>query len=120
MFLSKQDQSTIFKDHFLRLDFYPYLKKSSPSLDINGMISFFRTLPKVLLFYFKHVNKIQMVLILQKINEKDSFDYEEKRVMPFFDLSYRGFASEDMEKDAWPVRYFFKKDFKCPFNSLFL
>ncbi|GFG37319.1 hypothetical protein Cfor_03257 [Coptotermes formosanus] len=31
---------------------------------------------------------------------------QEKKLYPFFDIAYQGFASGDMEEDAWPVRYF--------------
>ena len=30
----------------------------------------------------------------------------EKRLFPFFDTAYQGFASGDLDKDAWSVRYF--------------
>ena len=36
---------------------------------------------------------------------------KKKKLNPFFDLTYQGFASGDMEKDAWPVRYFFEEGF---------
>lgn len=32
---------------------------------------------------------------------------ERKRLFPFFDIAYQGFASGSVEKDAWAVRYFF-------------
>jgi aspartate aminotransferase len=31
---------------------------------------------------------------------------------PFFDIAYQGFASGDMEEDAWPVRYFVDRGFE--------
>ena len=31
---------------------------------------------------------------------------EEKKLFPFFDCAYQGFASGDLDKDAWSVRYF--------------
>lgn len=31
---------------------------------------------------------------------------QEKKLFPFFDCAYQGFASGDLEKDAWAVRYF--------------
>jgi aspartate aminotransferase len=30
---------------------------------------------------------------------------------PFFDIAYQGFASGDMDEDAWPVRYFVDRGF---------
>ena len=29
-----------------------------------------------------------------------------KQLIPFFDCAYQGWASGDLEQDAWPVRYF--------------
>ena len=31
---------------------------------------------------------------------------EEKKLFPFFDCAYQGFASGNLETDAWSVRYF--------------
>ncbi|KAL6806193.1 pyridoxal phosphate-dependent transferase [Trichoderma sp. SZMC 28012] len=33
---------------------------------------------------------------------------EQKRLIPFFDLAYQGFATGDLDEDAWPIRYFFR------------
>jgi len=37
--------------------------------------------------------------------------FQEQGLYPFFDNAYQGFASGDMEKDAWPIRYFVDRDF---------
>jgi len=37
---------------------------------------------------------------------------EEKKLFPFFDSAYQGFASGDLEKDAWAVRYFVQRGFE--------
>ncbi|PRD32269.1 UNVERIFIED_CONTAM: Aspartate aminotransferase [Trichonephila clavipes] len=36
----------------------------------------------------------------------------EKHLFPFFDCAYQGIASGDLEKDAWPVRYFVSRGFE--------
>ncbi|XP_055913338.1 aspartate aminotransferase, cytoplasmic [Eupeodes corollae] len=36
----------------------------------------------------------------------------EKKLFPFFDSAYQGFASGDPDKDAWPVRYFVENNFE--------
>lgn len=33
-------------------------------------------------------------------------------LIPFFDSAYQGFASGDVEKDAWPVKYFLSEGFQ--------
>jgi len=37
---------------------------------------------------------------------------KERKLIPFFDNAYQGFASGDLEKDAWPVRYFLSQGFE--------
>ncbi|KAK7072730.1 Golgi Transport [Halocaridina rubra] len=37
---------------------------------------------------------------------------EEKKLFPLFDTAYQGFASGDLDKDAWSVRYFADKGFE--------
>lgn len=32
--------------------------------------------------------------------------FRDKRLIPFFDLAYQGFASGSVDKDAWAIRYF--------------
>lgn len=36
----------------------------------------------------------------------------EKGHFPFFDCAYQGFASGDLDKDAWAVRYFVEQGFE--------
>jgi aspartate/tyrosine/aromatic aminotransferase len=33
-------------------------------------------------------------------------------LIPFFDSAYQGFATGDLEKDAWPIRYFIQQGFQ--------
>ncbi|XP_045506744.1 aspartate aminotransferase, cytoplasmic [Colias croceus] len=37
---------------------------------------------------------------------------QERKLFPFFDSAYQGFASGDLERDAWAVRYFVKRGFE--------
>ncbi|XP_044742593.1 aspartate aminotransferase, cytoplasmic [Chrysoperla carnea] len=37
---------------------------------------------------------------------------EERQLFPFFDSAYQGFASGDVDKDAWAVRYFVSRGFE--------
>jgi aspartate aminotransferase len=32
-------------------------------------------------------------------------------LIPFFDSAYQGFATGDLEKDAWPIRHFIEQGF---------
>lgn len=33
-------------------------------------------------------------------------------MIPFFDIAYQGFASGDLQRDAWPVKYFIEQGFQ--------
>ncbi|XP_046383637.1 aspartate aminotransferase, cytoplasmic [Ischnura elegans] len=44
--------------------------------------------------------------------EKIADVMEERKLFPFFDSAYQGFASGDVEKDAFAVRYFAKRGFE--------
>ena len=34
-----------------------------------------------------------------------------RSLIPFFDPAYQGFASGDLDEDAWPIRYFLDQGF---------
>jgi len=36
----------------------------------------------------------------------------ERKLFPFFDCAYQGFSTGDLDKDAWPVRYFVEAGFE--------
>ncbi|XP_074641069.1 aspartate aminotransferase, cytoplasmic-like isoform X2 [Tubulanus polymorphus] len=38
---------------------------------------------------------------------------KERKLFPFFDLAYQGFATGDLESDAWAPRYFVQEGFEC-------
>ncbi|XP_054715714.1 aspartate aminotransferase, cytoplasmic-like [Uloborus diversus] len=37
---------------------------------------------------------------------------EKRKLFPFLDCAYQGFASGDLERDSWPVRYFVRRGFE--------
>ncbi|XP_074640244.1 aspartate aminotransferase, cytoplasmic-like [Tubulanus polymorphus] len=38
---------------------------------------------------------------------------KERKLFPFFDIAYQGFATGDLESDAWAPRYFVQEGFEC-------
>ncbi|CAB3245399.1 unnamed protein product [Arctia plantaginis] len=44
--------------------------------------------------------------------EKIADVMEERKLFPFFDSAYQGFASGDLDRDAWAVRYFVQRGFE--------
>jgi aspartate aminotransferase len=37
---------------------------------------------------------------------------QKRNLFPFIDAAYQGFASGDLDRDAWPVRYFVQRGFE--------
>lgn len=40
-------------------------------------------------------------------------------LIPFFDSAYQGFATGDLEEDAWPIRYFIQQGFQIMLSQSF-
>ncbi|KAJ5194441.1 aminotransferase [Penicillium cf. griseofulvum] len=88
---------------------YPYYHAATRSFDFEGMMSTLESEAQegdvVLLHACAHnptgldPNKEQWVAIADLC--------ERKKLFPFFDSAYQGFASGSVEEDAWAVRYFF-------------
>ncbi|KAJ5110143.1 Aspartate aminotransferase cytoplasmic [Penicillium argentinense] len=88
---------------------YPYYHAATRSFDFEGMMSTLENEAQegdaVLLHACAHnptgldPNKEQWVAIADLC--------ERKKLFPFFDSAYQGFASGSVEEDAWAVRYFF-------------
>ncbi|XP_076045136.1 aspartate aminotransferase, cytoplasmic-like isoform X2 [Oratosquilla oratoria] len=86
---------------------YRYWDESTKGLNIDGMLEDIRNAPYksvIMLQVCAHnptgvdPTQEQWKLIADAIEEKNHF--------PLFDCAYQGLASGDLEKDAWPVRYF--------------
>lgn len=92
---------------------YPYFSPSTKGLDFSGMLAAIKDAPQgsiILLHACAHnptgvdPTKQQWKEIAQLVREKRHF--------PFFDCAYQGFASGDLENDAWAVRYFVEQGFE--------
>ncbi|KAJ9082934.1 aspartate transaminase aat1 [Entomophthora muscae] len=97
----------IFKDSGLEVAHYRYFDKATIGLDINGMLSDIKAMPKnsiVLLHACAHnptgvdPTKEQWHEISEAVKAGGHF--------AFFDMAYQGFASGDINKDAYALRYF--------------
>lgn len=44
---------------------------------------------------------------------------KKNNLIPFFDSAYQGFATGDLEKDAWPIRYFIEQGFQMVISQSF-
>jgi len=97
----------IFKDSGLEVKQYKYYDKKTVGLDFEGMIADIKAAPDksiILLHACAHnptgvdPTKEQWKQIAEAMKEKDHFT--------FFDMAYQGFASGDVDGDAFAPRYF--------------
>ena len=51
--------------------------------------------------------------------KKISAVMKKNSLIPFFDSAYQGFATGDLEKDAWPIRYFINEGFQMIVSQSF-
>ncbi|KAI9719356.1 MAG: Aspartate aminotransferase, cytoplasmic [Chrysothrix sp. TS-e1954] len=107
------NHNQIFSNVRLPIKTYPYFSASTKGLDFDGMIAALDAAPEqsmIVLHACAHnptgvdPTKEQWIQIAKTIRAKNHF--------PFFDCAYQGFASGDLAKDAWAVRYFVEQGFE--------
>jgi aspartate aminotransferase, cytoplasmic len=103
----------IFSNVRLPIKSYPYFSSKTKMLDFDGMISAISSAPKgsiILLHACAHnptgvdPTQDQWRKIAEAVRAGNHF--------PFFDCAYQGFASGDLAKDAWAIRYFIQEGFE--------
>ncbi|KZF24320.1 PLP-dependent transferase [Xylona heveae TC161] len=89
--------------------FYPYYRKEDQSLDFTGMVDTLSSQSRpgdvVVLHACAH-NPSGLDLSVEQWKTVASVCVE-KKLFPLFDSAYQGFATGDLEKDAWAIRYFY-------------
>ncbi|MCJ1241793.1 aspartate transaminase aat1 [Varicellaria rhodocarpa] len=104
------NHNAVFKDSGLDVQKYRYYNKDTIGLDFEGMVADMKAAPEgsiVLLHACAHnptgidPTEEQWTQISDVIKEKKHY--------PFFDMAYQGFASGDIDKDAFPIRHFVKE-----------
>lgn len=107
------NHNQIFSNVNLPIKTYPYFSAQTKGLDISGMLGALADAPTgsiILLHVCAHnptgvdPSQEQWKDIARVIRERRHF--------PFFDCAYQGFASGDLTRDAWPVRYFVSEGFE--------
>ncbi|KAI8075794.1 aspartate aminotransferase [Gilbertella persicaria] len=92
---------------------YPYWNPDNRGLDYEGLLACMRQAPEGSIFVLHACahnptgvdpTREQWKGIAQVMRERDLF--------PFFDCAYQGFASGDLDNDAWAVRYFVEQGFE--------
>ncbi len=107
------NHNQIFSNVHLPMKTYPYFSPQTKGLDFDGMRSGIQNAPEgsiVVLHACAHnptgvdPTRDQWKEIAKVIRAKKHF--------PFFDCAYQGFASGDLENDAWAIRYFVAEGFE--------
>ncbi|KAL8826616.1 MAG: hypothetical protein Q9170_007331 [Blastenia crenularia] len=107
------NHNQIFSNVNLPIKTYPYFSPQTKGLDFEGMRSTIDQAPEgsiILLHACAHnptgvdPTRAQWADLAKVIRVRNHF--------PFFDCAYQGFASGDLENDAWAVRYFVEQGFE--------
>lgn len=101
---------SIFKNVGLTVKTYPYFKAETLSLDFEGLIS-----------TLSQAHEGEVVLLHACAHNPTGIDPSreqwsriadviiERKLFPFFDCAYQGFASGNLDNDAWAVRHFIER-----------
>lgn len=104
------NHSAVFSDSGLNVQKYRYYNPSTIGLDFEGLMKDVKAAPEKSIFLFHACahnptgvdpTPEQWMEIEAAVREKGHY--------PFFDMAYQGFASGDIDKDAFAVRYFVEK-----------
>ncbi|ORE04086.1 aspartate aminotransferase [Rhizopus microsporus var. microsporus] len=92
---------------------YPYWHPETRGLDYEGMLQTMRNAPEGSIFVLHAcAHNPTGVDPTQEQWKGIAVVMREKGHFPFFDCAYQGFASGDLDKDAWAVRYFVEQGFE--------
>ncbi|KXN70529.1 aspartate aminotransferase [Conidiobolus coronatus NRRL 28638] len=114
------NHTPIFKDSGLEVGSYRYFNKETNGLDLQGMVEDLKNLPQnsiVLLHACAHnptgvdPTQAEWKEISEVIKQKNHFC--------FFDMAYQGFASGDITKDAYALRYFVEQGHSVALSQSF-
>ncbi|KAH8901124.1 PLP-dependent transferase [Thozetella sp. PMI_491] len=112
--LSWINHSEIWKtiDSSIEVRSYPYFNREGLSLDFEGMLNCLRRDAKAGDVVIVHACAHNPTGIdLTRDQWKAVADlFESKEVFTFFDMAYQGFASGDLDADAWAVRHFYGRN----------
>ncbi|SCV57838.1 probable aspartate aminotransferase/Glutamic oxaloacetic transaminase AAT2/GOT1 [Fusarium fujikuroi] len=87
---------------------YPYYKADTSSLDFNGMVALLENESiegDVVILHTCAHNPTGIDPTRDQWRELAQL-FKRKKLVPFFDSAYQGFATGDVEDDAWAVRHF--------------
>ncbi|KKK23063.1 hypothetical protein AOCH_005447, partial [Aspergillus ochraceoroseus] len=92
---------------------YPYFSPKTKGLDFDGMLDALRSAPagSVIILHACAHNPTGVDLTQDQWKEVAAL-MRDRNHFPFFDCAYQGFASGDLSRDAWAIRYFVEQGFE--------
>ncbi|KAL2012823.1 hypothetical protein VTN00DRAFT_348 [Thermoascus crustaceus] len=107
------NHNQIFSNVGLLIDNYPYFSKKTKGLDLDGMLTALREAPPgSIIVLHACAHNPTGVDPTQEQWKQIAAVMRERHLFPFFDCAYQGFASGDLGRDAWAIRYFVEQGFE--------
>ncbi|KAL1885906.1 Aspartate aminotransferase, cytoplasmic [Paecilomyces lecythidis] len=101
------NHNQIFSNVGLPVATYPYFSAKTKGLDLDGMLSTLReAAPGSIVLLHACAHNPTGVDPTQEQWKQIAAVIREKHHFTFFDTAYQGFASGDLARDAWSIRYF--------------
>lgn len=103
----------IFTNVSIPITTYPYFSENTKSLDFRAMKASIAAAPdnSIIVLHACAHNPTGVDLSQEQWKEL-AIIMRQKSHFPFFDCAYQGFASGDLDKDAWAIRYFIDQEFE--------
>lgn len=99
---------------------YPYYNEKTKGVDIEGMIKALETAePGAIVLLHACAHNPTGVDPTQNDWKRIAQVMKKNSLFPFFDSAYQGFASGDLNKDAWAIRYFIEQGFQMVVSQSF-
>ncbi|XP_041455672.1 aspartate aminotransferase, mitochondrial-like [Lytechinus variegatus] len=101
------NHTPIFKHAGLDVASYRYYDKATCGFDAAGAMEDISKIPEnsIILFHACAHNPTGVDPRQEQWKELSQI-VKDRKLFPFFDMAYQGFASGSLDTDAWPVRYF--------------
>jgi aspartate aminotransferase len=93
---------------------YNYWNEKAYSLDFDSVLAALNGAPEGAVFVLHAIcHNPTGVDLSQDQWRQVAGIMKERKLFPFFDIAYQGFASGDLDSDAWAVRHFVNEGFEC-------
>uniref|UniRef100_A0A8C4S234 Aspartate aminotransferase n=1 Tax=Erpetoichthys calabaricus TaxID=27687 RepID=A0A8C4S234_ERPCA len=104
------NHTPIFRDAGMQLSGYRYYDPKTCGFDFAGAVEDLSKIPEksIILFHACAHNPTGVDPKPEQWKELASV-VKQRNLFPFFDMAYQGFASGDIDRDAWAVRYFIEQ-----------